>query len=68
MHHTKEDAEEWEANTFARFLLMPESLVRLWCADHPKFTVAEFAEAFAVPLATATIRLHELEIVFDQAE
>lgn len=63
-----EETEEWEANTFARFLLMPESLVLTWCDEHPKFTVAAFASAFKVPLAAATIRLHELEIEFDQAE
>lgn len=64
----EEEQQEREANMFARFLLMPEDLVRNWCGEHPKFTVEQFARAFQVPLVAATIRLHELEVNFDMAE
>lgn len=63
-----EEREEREANAFAMCLLMPESLVETWCAGNPKFTVQQFAKAFQVPLAAATLRLADLKIAFDMGE
>lgn len=61
--------EEREANAFAMALLMPETMVREWCAARPLFTLEGFAVAFQVPIGAAAVRLYELQIPnFDVAE
>lgn len=62
------ELQEQEANLFARSLLMPEHMVRSFCAEKRIRDMADdrqirrVAEAFKVPIAIAAIRLSEINL------